>query len=411
MSAQQKRGRIRLHMDRMLQPLKKTEYASETRITTVLRSGMVPAKIKTILHCYLRQRVKGIKDHFEVPYNYKQKDQYGLLDNHFIEIDVVNCQPTVLMDLFKVFNIQSPPDLQRLIDNRAAVLQENRITDKKIINKYLNRKSNRNIPHPFLANIHSGIYERLFPRLRDSTQFRPLWDWIQTCQKQYNREGSFIAYVPDSLIFDGMFVKKDDGIGDAVLRECKTFFKKQIGIDVVLAIKSMECTVDYDLDPTIDNSGVVIDSDAELSGLIAEASGGTNGRLAHLAMHLMRDRYICKNRKEWYKFVRHRWRQMAGSPVMDTMEVLVGALGRWYDVLTSTLDECSRNMENEEQRRAIERSRIMKDVEDLMDEHTTETVFDDRPFLLCFENGVYDLETDTLRPGCPDDYLKLGVLG
>ncbi|KAJ3275187.1 hypothetical protein HK104_003933, partial [Borealophlyctis nickersoniae] len=109
MSAQQKRGRIHLHMDRMLQPLKKTQYASETRIRTLLRSGMVPTKIKTILHCYLRQRVKGVKDRFEVPYNYKQKDQYGRLyvdnkaaghrnfpknirryisDDHYIEIDV-----------------------------------------------------------------------------------------------------------------------------------------------------------------------------------------------------------------------------------------------------------------------------------------------------------------------------------
>ncbi|KAJ3263532.1 hypothetical protein HK104_006623, partial [Borealophlyctis nickersoniae] len=332
MSTQQKRDHIHLHMDRMLQPLKKTEYASETRIRTLLRSGMVPAKIKTILHCYLRQRVKGVKDRFEVPYNYKQKDQYGRLyvdnkavghqnfpknirtyisNNHYIEIDVVNCQPTVLMYLFKVFDIQSPPDLQRLIDNRVAVLQENGITDKKIINKYLNRKSNRNIPHPFLANIHSGIYERLFLRLRDSTQFSPLWDWIQTCEKQYNREGSFIAYVvstvenqiltamheffhergfkPDSLIFDGMLVKKDDGIGDAVLRECEKFIKNQIGINLVLAIKSMECTVNYDLDPTIDNSGIVIDGDEELSRLIAKAIGGTSGRLAHLAMHLMRD--------------------------------------------------------------------------------------------------------------------------
>ncbi|KAJ3278390.1 hypothetical protein HK104_002382 [Borealophlyctis nickersoniae] len=286
-------------MDRMFKPLKKAEYARETRIRTLLRSGKVPAKIKTILHCYLKQRVKGVKDRFEVPYNYKQKDQYGRL---------------------YVDNKAPPPDLQRLIDNRAAVLQENGITDKKIINKYLNRKSNRNIPHLFLANIHSDIYERLFPRLKDSTQFRPLWNWIQTCEKQYNREGSFIAYVvstvenqiltamheffhersfkPDSLIFDGMLVKKDDGIGDAVLREGEKFFKKQIGINLVLVIKSMECAVDYDLESTIDNSSVVIDGDEDLCRLIAKAIGGTSGRLAHLAMHLMRDRYICKNRKE-----------------------------------------------------------------------------------------------------------------
>ncbi|KAJ3279618.1 hypothetical protein HK104_001298 [Borealophlyctis nickersoniae] len=458
-----------------LDPHIKAEYASEERIAKLIKSCMVSPKDVALLKDYLKQRKPGERNIFLVPYTYRQIDRFGRLyvdpdkkavghqklsknvrkyitAGYYIDIDVVNCQPTIIIHLFKQLKIDLPPDLKRLVEERAAVLQENGITDKRVVNKYLNRSSTRGIPHPFLERIHRAIYEILIPRLKESPQFKPLWDWVQV-EKKYNKEGSFLSYVvqtvennmlavmhgffvehgfqPDSLIFDGMFVKKDDAIGGELLRECERFIKTQVGIDLRLAIKPMECTVDYETDISLENGGITLDDDKELSRLLHEATNGTSGRIAYLTMHLMKDRYMCKHRQQWYKFVGHRWRETSGAPAMDAMATLTSAFGRWYGALLSALEEkachetdmdrkeaITRNIQRIEKERdalimKIEdsafRSRIMKDVEDLMDEHTREIVFDAEPFLLCFENGVYDLQQDTLRPGRPTDFLKLGV--
>ncbi|KAI8817888.1 uncharacterized protein EV422DRAFT_508711 [Fimicolochytrium jonesii] len=439
------------------------------RINKLLKSPLLNAKERSSLLAYQNQRKKH--DAFEGNYIYKQPQGYGRLyvdgighqnlsknirtyitNGYYTDIDVVNCQPTLTRFLFQLFHLQCPPDLERYLTDKGAVLAENGITDKKVVNKYLN-KSKNDAPHAFLRNIHKEIYEKLVPRLQESPEFKPLWQWVEASDKKYNKRGSFFSYVvasienlvlsamhcfftrggfsPDSLIFDGMLVKADPRINDDLLRECERFIEKQVGAQVQLAVKPMECTVDFDKEITVDTSNIVIEGNKELSKLIEESRSGTSGRLAILAMYLMKERYICIRRRQWFKFEQHKWTELAGCPSMDAMDLLLCPIKEWYDALLVELDRMQCESEDEAERRylktqververekrmrveAIEdsgiRVKIMKDLEDLMDSYTKDVVFDTKPYLLCFKNGVYDLLLDELRDGLPEDYLTIGV--
>ena len=450
----------------------KLEYADEERVKKLLNSPLLGPKDRAMLKSYLKQRKR--KNHFTVRYTYRHVGGFGRLyvdvekvghqmlsknirkyitNGYYLDIDVVNCQPTIILSLFHQFSVKCPDELKRYVRDRANVLAENGITDKKIVNKYLNKRSG-NIPYPFLKEIHRAIYEDLVPRLKSSVQFSQLWQFIEQSKKKYNKEGSFLAYVcatvenrilhvmeqhflshgfePDSLIFDGMLVKKDDAIDDAFLRSCEEHVGKETGVELRLAIKPMECEIDYDKDPTVNLNGCIVGEDKELSTLIEQARNGTSGRLAHLAMYLMKKDFICVQRRKWYKFSQHKWYEISGAPSMDAMEILAKAIGAWYDAAEEELhrmnaeeertaeeqyhlENLMRNLNKEKEKRlvAIEdttvRAKIMKDLEELMDEYTKDIKFDGKPYLLCFTNGVYDLLHDSIRPGLPEDYLTIGV--
>ncbi|KAJ3051646.1 hypothetical protein HK097_007346 [Rhizophlyctis rosea] len=454
------------------QPVLKLEYADEERVKKLLKSPLLGPKDRAMLKGYLKQRKR--KNHFVVTYTYRHMGGFGRLyidvekvghqmlsknirkyitNGYYLDIDVVNCQPSIILYLFKQFSLNCPDDLKRYVRDRGSVLAENGITDKRIVNKYLNKRSG-NMPYPFLKEIHRAIYEDLVPRLKTSAKFSQLWDSVEKSDKKYNKEGSFLSYVvatvenrilhvmeqyflshglePDSLIFDGMLVKKDDAIDEAFLRGCEEHIKKETGVDLHLAVKPMECEIDFDKNLLLDLSGCVVGEDKELSTLIEQARNGTSGRLAHLAMYLMKKGYICVQRRKWFKFVQHKWCEISGAPSMAAMEILAEAISGWYDAAEDELQRMNaedertpeeqyhlenlmKNLKKEKEKRlaAIEdttvRSKIMKDLEELMDGYTRDIKFDGKPYLLCFTNGVYDLLHDAIRPGLPEDYLTIGV--
>ena len=450
----------------------KLEYADEERVKKLHKSPLLGPKDRAMLKSYLKQRKR--KNRFTVRYTYRHVGGFGRLyvdvekvghqmlsknirkyitNGYYVDIDIVNCQPTIILSLFREFSVKCPDELKRYVCDRVTVLAENGITDKKIVNKYHNKR-NGNIPYPFLKEIHRAIYEDLVPRLKDSPQFSQLWQSIEESDKKYNKEGSFLSYVvatvenrilhlmeqyflshgfePDSLIFDGMLVKKDDAIDDAFLRSCEEHIEKETDVELRLAIKPMECEIDFDKDPTVNLSGCIMGEDKELSALVEQARNGTSGRLAHLAMHLMKKDFICIQRRKWYKFSEHKWCEISGAPSMDAMEILAKAIRAWYDAAEEELhrmnaeeertaeeqyhlENLMRDLNKEKEKRlaAIEdttvRGKIMRDLEDLMDGYTKNITFDGKPYLLCFTNGVYDLLHDAIRPGLPEDYLTIGV--
>ncbi|KAI9097259.1 hypothetical protein DFS34DRAFT_650072 [Phlyctochytrium arcticum] len=179
-------GNLNLHLDNRLQPVTKLEYADEERINKLLKSPLLSPKDRGLLTSYKKQRKK--KDFFEVRYNYKQPSHFGRLyandgeralvghqclskdirkyitNGYYADIDVVNCQPTIIKFLFKVLKLKCPVD----VADRAAVLRENGVTDKKIVNRYLNKKKD-NAPYPFLKNIPQESLRRTHtptPRVR-----------------------------------------------------------------------------------------------------------------------------------------------------------------------------------------------------------------------------------------------------
>ncbi|KAJ3034973.1 hypothetical protein HDV00_004514 [Rhizophlyctis rosea] len=165
--------------------------------------------------------------------------------------------------------------------------------------------------------------------------------------------------------------------------------------------------IDYDADY----------EDKELGKLLQDSvDSGSTTLLARVAFRKMKGRVICLHRKEWYQFQRHIWQALAGIPgllILSCLEEEFLKIVTRYEnhlVLTDTIKKKHRSAQrilNSMIREPAWRKRCGEELSEMFEVHAREQnlLLDNRPFLKAFRNGVYDLETDTFRPGKPDDYL------
>lgn len=131
-------------------------------------------------------------------------------------------------------------------------------------------------------------------------------------------------------------------------------------------------------------------------------------------------RFVCAavREKTWYEFREHRW--VKQDSASDLYKVIATEI--WADVVALNKRIATR---------AIERGEDINDktksVRALIDKLETdgfingvishgsnmnkidkfESLLDSNVNLICFTNGVYDLEANIFRDGCPDDYISL----
>lgn len=155
--------------------------------------------------------------------------------------------------------------------------------------------------------------------------------------------------------------------------------------------------------------------DPEINRLMYEAMTGETKKIAYLAIRLLAGKAVCLNRKNWFQFADHIWVPLAGPPTDLISDLLEEELFKYWKVLgpfLGTLDQI--HMKRFDTvfttiaRRVMDwnwRTGLTKEMEVPFDRQTKSWKFDERTHLVAFNNGVYDLETETFGDGKPEYLL------
>ena len=154
--------------------------------------------------------------------------------------------------------------------------------------------------------------------------------------------------------------------------------------------------------------------------------GGTDFDIAQLIKHLMYDQYRCTSIKSnyWKEFKNHRWydsecgtglRQKFSdriSPLYLKKQQQVMERIRDDDNMTTetqntlTTEAAIYNKISLRLRDSSKKNNLMVESKQLHYDPELESKLDENPYLLCFNNGVYDFKQKKFREGIPEDYIS-----
>jgi P4 family phage/plasmid primase-like protien len=160
------------------------------------------------------------------------------------------------------------------------------------------------------------------------------------------------------------------------------------------------------------DTSIVIFEDTELNELILTSLSGTSCDIAQTFYYLYKDIYKCNNGGQWYIFKKHRWQRT--SYVRNTVSV---SFPKYYRQLYDFIVEHAQLNKFVNKVIAIIKglkstnfiNNVIVEAANIFsynDEEFYEKL-DTNKYLLCFNNGVYDLETNEFRDGLPTDYLSV----
>ncbi len=152
--------------------------------------------------------------------------------------------------------------------------------------------------------------------------------------------------------------------------------------------------------------------------------------VARILKELYGSVYVCASMryKTWFEFVNNRWKQIEEGHSLrakitdDVVKVLRdyekdlikkfeenntqgGEQTNEGDLLKKARDKIGKIITN--LKNAGFKDNVMKEARELFYDETFLKNLNANPYLICFKNGIYDLEKNILREGCPDDYVSL----
>ena len=110
-------------------------------------------------------------------------------DGIYIDIDISNCHPVILEQLFKTYEITIPDALRKYNENRNMMIKEYQLKTKIGI-FYIMYKEQYTGNIKELKDLHETIYKKLLPELKEDYQ-----EIYKTIEKDANKNGCFISLV------------------------------------------------------------------------------------------------------------------------------------------------------------------------------------------------------------------------
>lgn len=150
---------------------------------------------------------------------------------------------------------------------------------------------------------------------------------------------------------------------------------------------------------------------------------GTHHDIAKCLYEEYGTRFICASLKNklWYEFKNHCWREIEGG--INLRKKISKDVVQMFEDKKVKLAEQSQADENQRDlcnariktiikvinslKNASFKNNIMKECEELFYDGTFHNKLNKNPYLICFQNGVYDLRNHEFRDGTPDDYISL----
>ena len=153
-----------------------------------------------------------------------------LADGNYIDIDIVNCHPIILEQLFAHNNIDPPQFLIEYNKDREKSIKKFKLNDKYGIFKIINNEK-CNYRQVIIKECHESIYKTLLPILKN--KYNNIYNTINDNKKEKkNINGSLISHILQDieneilmciysecikrnyevgvLVFDGLMIKKSD---------------------------------------------------------------------------------------------------------------------------------------------------------------------------------------------------------
>ena len=162
----------------------------------------------------------------------------------------------------------------------------------------------------------------------------------------------------------------------------------------------------------------------KLNKLIKDGLEASHNTIAKLLMEKYKFIYRCASIKHnlWYEFRNHRWIEIDSAYTLRNL--ISDELTMEYSRKQSLLHANANGKQGYEREQCInEATHISKVIKQLNNSTFKNGVIrecadiaydpnflknlDENVYLVCFENGIYDLEADNFRDGCPDDYISL----
>jgi P4 family phage/plasmid primase-like protien len=164
---------------------------------------------------------------------------------------------------------------------------------------------------------------------------------------------------------------------------------------------------------------------AKLNILLEDAIETSHYTIAKLTMEKYKHRYRCASIKHhmWYEFVGHRWIEIDNAHTLQNL--ISGELTNEYRNKQASLYDEAKEIDGEKKKKRVldEATQISKLISKLHDHNFKKGIIgeceniaydsgflkniDENIYLIGFLNGIYDLELDVFREGCPDDYVTL----
>ncbi|KAI8824836.1 uncharacterized protein EV422DRAFT_503638 [Fimicolochytrium jonesii] len=406
-----------------------------------------------------------VPNHFslqQMPARETQHRQY-LSCGQYDDVDLVNCQPTIANQFLLQRNL-IVPQMQYYVENRQDCLKKWNMEKHDVI-AVLNTVNAVNW-HPDLKAIHRAIYEKLVPILKGENP--DIWQKVLKSRKPKtvnNREGSFFSQVcqttentmlllmhhyflnakfrPDVLISDGCQIRKDpeNPLTPDHLRACEQYIFDKTQMQTRIAIKPMEVPASYyerfgliadndhhQLFPILDENTVFADSTEEKEPLFLEPLYPENPRLDELAKSMICEKshaacaqFISElwrndffyGDNSWWHFENHYWKDSPYSmthKIMFELFPILDELTSWRDTggdLDGHISNLKRSLSDLPTSKNIASACIGHFQK--LDYHAFKCSLNRDLALLCFKNGVYDLNAGHLRDGKPQDRISIQI--
>ncbi|XWV25673.1 putative helicase [Tupanvirus deep ocean] len=161
-----------------------------------------------------------------------------------------------------------------------------------------------------------------------------------------------------------------------------------------------------------------------LNKLIQDGLEASHNTIAKLLMEKYKFIYRCASIKHniWYEFKNHRWVEIDSA--FSLRKLISDVLTIEYGKKQSYLYDLAKEKQHYDKEQCYnEAARISKVIKQLNNSTFKNGVIrecadiaydpeflknlDENIYLICFENGVYDLQAENFRDGCPDDYISL----
>jgi P4 family phage/plasmid primase-like protien len=218
--------------------------------------------------------------------------------------------------------------------------------------------------------------------------------WVKLRSKATDFNYSDISHLYDEWC---NFDKKDNGITYRSI----IYWAKQDAFEEYENVKKN--TIDYYIDNTMFEAG--------------------DWDYATVLYYMYKDKFICTNLKNatWYVFKKHRWEKDDGMSLRKNISTKLFQL--YSEKQSQLLQDAQKYEPTDEKHGNIQRkikqlanicikfkdsghkNKIMREASELFFDGEFIKLMDSNPYLLCFENGVYDFKTNEFRQGYPSDYI------